>query len=63
MQSHYEINVAANGQHLFATAQRSATNIKDAEALYKVLSAKFPASEGYTVTATYWKAEGHTVKF
>lgn len=49
---HYEINVAKDGRHLFATHERSLTNKWDYEKVMKIMKEKFPASEGYNVTAT-----------
>lgn len=58
MQSYYEINVALNGMHLFATAKRSCTTKWEYEKVLKILKEKFPESEGYKVTATYWTCIG-----
>ena len=62
MQSHYEFNVALNGTHFFATAEKSATNKADADAIEAVLIEKFPPSEGYQISVTYWKAMGDYTK-
>lgn len=45
----YEINIALNGQHFFATALRSLTSMGEAVRVYEILQAKFPKSEGYTM--------------
>jgi hypothetical protein len=58
---HYEFNVSLNGQHLFGTHERSAQSMIQADALAKVLQTKFPKSEGYEVTCTYWAAVGRPV--
>lgn len=58
---YYEINIALNGSHLFATAERS---IRDEEKLFtvlKLLDKKFPAEEGYKISCTYWRTEGNSV--
>lgn len=60
MQSHYEINVALNGRHFFATAERSAVNPHQYNLLLTVLQQKFPASEGFSITAAYYECVGHT---
>lgn len=44
---YYEINVLKNGQHFFATAERSITDRDKLDAVYKALKAAFPESEGY----------------
>lgn len=49
---HYEINVAKDGRHFFATAERSITNQWDFEKVIATIREKFPESEGYKVTAT-----------
>lgn len=54
----FEINVAKDGKHFFATARRSAQTPWQAHALYKELLAKFPESEGYTLECTGWKTVG-----
>lgn len=53
IQSHYEINVSVNGQHFFATADRSITSESKATALVKLFRVKFPEEEGYQVTCSY----------
>ena len=62
MQSYYELNVAKDGKHLFATAERSAVNFSKAEELVRLFRKKFPNSEGYEISVTYWKCEGHQIK-
>jgi hypothetical protein len=58
MESHYEINVSKDGRHYFATAPRSALRRTDAAKLFKDLSTRYPESEGYMVTITYWNYSG-----
>lgn len=55
---YYEINVALNGKHLFATAERSITTSWDAEKVYKLFKEKFPENEGYEISITYWENVG-----
>lgn len=55
---YYEINVALNGQHLFATAERSITDKWKAEEVYKLFKEKFPESDGYKISVTYWEKAG-----
>jgi hypothetical protein len=61
MESHYEFNITLNGRHFFATHPRSGTTMckEDVKNSLKLLREKFPQSEGYEVTVTYWKAVGH----
>lgn len=64
----YEINVAVknkNGRwrHLFATDTRSLHTEKDAKELYELFKEKFPESEGYDISVTYWETIGHHVEF
>lgn len=47
-----EFNIALNGKHFFSTNERSCTNSNEANEVKKVLSEKFPQSEGYLITAT-----------
>ena len=47
-----EFNIALNGAHFFATAERSCTNSEKAEVLKKTLQEKFPETEGYSITAS-----------
>lgn len=44
---YYEINVAKNGRHFFATDKRSITNKQALKEVYKVFKEKFPTEEGY----------------
>lgn len=55
---YYEINVSLNGQHLFATAERSLTTWHSAKMAYELLRERFPASEGFGVTMTRWESVG-----
>ena len=50
--SWYEINVAKNGLHLFATAKRSITNKWQLEEVFPIIKQKFPEKEGYNVSVT-----------
>ena len=58
----YEINVALNGRHFFATDLRSAYTFEKAETLYKLFTEKFPVTEGYEVSVTRWKTVGEDIK-
>ena len=64
MESHYEINVSLNGKHYFATASRS-FNGSEEKALRAVIDfrGRFPKSEGFNVSCTYWKGTGYVMDF
>lgn len=62
MQSYYEINVALNGKHLFATSERSCTTRSECEKVFSIIKKKFPKSEGYDVTVTYWDCIGRPLE-
>ena len=49
---YYEVNIAKNGRHFFATASRSITNDKDLKAVIECFKEKFPPSEDYSITVT-----------
>jgi len=48
----FEINVAKDGKHLFATHQRSLKTKAEALELYTLFSKKFPKAHGYSVSLT-----------
>lgn len=58
---YYEINIALNNKHFFATAERSITNEIKLKEVYNVLKEKFPESEGYTISVTKFETIGHHV--
>lgn len=60
---HYVINVSQNGKHVFATAEHSLRDEYAARHVYSLMLNKFPASEGYVIDVTLWKATGHRVNF
>lgn len=62
MQSHYEINVSLNGNHLFATSPRSCVDIHKAKEVFLELEKRFPENEGFTVTLTHWEVSGTRIK-
>lgn len=47
---YYEINVALNGRHYFATAERSLLHKEAALRAFWDLFDRFPANEGFLVT-------------
>lgn len=62
MQNYYEINVALNEKHLFATSERSCTTRSECEKVFSIIKKKFPKSEGYDVTVTYWDCVGRPLE-
>lgn len=58
---YYEINVALNGSHLFATAERSITTTTQLKKVYRLFKEKFPESEGYTLSVTEYSLVGHPI--
>ena len=58
---YYEINIALNGQHFFATDKRSITNQRALEKVYKVLKEKFPVEEGFDILVTHYETVGKFV--
>ncbi len=50
----FEINVSQNGQHLFATHERSMQHLMldSAVDMLHLMAEKFPESEGYRVSMT-----------
>lgn len=57
----YEINVSLNGQHFFATHERSIVSEWKLKEVYKVLKEKFPKAEGYEISVTYWTKSGREI--
>ena len=49
---HYEINVAKNGKHVFATHERSLSTLKQTAEVMARLDTAFPESEGYSITVS-----------
>lgn len=49
---HYEINVAKNGKHLFATHERSLSTLRQTAEVLARLETAFPTSEGYSISVS-----------
>lgn len=58
---YYEINVALNGKHFFATAERSITNKWKLKEVYNVIKEKFPQEDGYDISVTLYETVGKFV--
>ena len=55
---YYEINVAKDGRHFFATDKRSITNKNKLKEVYEVLKEKFPPEEGYDMIVSFVETIG-----
>lgn len=55
---YYEINVALNGKHFFATNERSITNETKLKEVYSILKKKFPTEEGYDILVSCIQTTG-----
>lgn len=58
---YYEINVSYRGQHYFATAPRSLTDVVTAKVVFLDLLSKYPEEDGCLVTVTYHPEIGEDV--
>ena len=59
---YYEINVARNGMHFFATAERSIQGAGKAREVYDAMCTRFLPEDGYTITVTKYEKYGQQVK-
>ena len=59
---YYEINVSLNGSHFFATAERSITGEWELNKVLPVIKEKFPESEGYEISVTFWEKIGKPIE-
>lgn len=61
--SQYEINVSRNGNHFFATHERSfGLSKKHTKEVYDKLVEAFPKNEGYEIEISKWQKTGESVK-
>jgi len=56
----YEINVAKDGKHYFATHERSLTDREPAAIAFKDFQKRFPIKQGFSVTITYNQTIGNS---
>lgn len=67
MVNYYRINVSQNGEYLFATENgENGGGIRweeDARKVVKLFKEKFPESEGYNVSVSFWKGIASHVEF
>ena len=55
---YYEINIAKNGTHFFATAKRSIRDRKKLATVYHTLEKAFPKEEGYDIMVNLHEKRG-----
>lgn len=60
---YYEINVALNGKHYFATHKRSITTEHQLQDIVLTFATKFPEEEGYEISISLDKQERYMVDF
>lgn len=60
---HYEINVAKDGRHYFATHERSLRDEEHAKAVLKKFNEAFPKKEGYEITVHFVTTSSRQVNF
>lgn len=58
---YYEINVSLNGRHFFATHERSARTSESMLKIVETFKEKFPPSEGYHISVTFYENIGRMV--
>lgn len=57
----YEINVALDGKHFFATHERSLQYDEDLRRCLKIFLEKFPETEGYKISVQYIEHYGTNI--
>lgn len=55
---YYEINVAKDGKHYFATAERSLHTLDSAQALAAEFATLYPVIRGFVITITRYETVG-----
>lgn len=60
---YYEINVAKNGQHYFATAERSIYDNETAQKIANELATLYTKDKGFTITISKWQKCGESIEF
>jgi hypothetical protein len=60
IQNHFEINVSLNGQHLFATADRSCVGTHELKRVLPLIIKKFPKSEGFEISVQKVECSGRS---
>lgn len=60
---HYEINVAKDGLHYFATHDRSLRDEEHAKGVYEMFKKVFPQGKGFEVTVHFVTISSRQVSF
>ena len=58
---YYEINVAKDGRHFFATDKRSITTERALKEIYPIIKEKFPPEEGYIILVSCMNTTGRYI--
>lgn len=58
---YFEINVSLNGEHFFATAERSIQDRAKLRSVLEALVAAFPTAIGYEINVTKWINQGEPI--
>src|SRR5687768_9933486 len=58
---YFQIHIAINGKHIFSTDERSTQDAATLMQVAKVLNEKFPTSEGYSLTVSYFTESGRGI--
>jgi hypothetical protein len=58
---YYEINVAKDKKHFFATTERSCQSLEEMQRVFFEIFKRFPISEGYSVSVTRYENTGTSV--
>lgn len=62
MKDGYHINIALNGRH-YCHVELGRMHPDDAPIRAAEIAARFPASEGFSVSLSVWQATGQSVQF
>ena len=57
----FEINISKDGQHYFATSERSITTLQKLEEVTKDFVEKFPEEDGYKIDVTKQQKTGVSI--
>jgi hypothetical protein len=60
---YYEINVSLNGQHFFATAERSIHDMEKLLLVFESLRHRFSTKDGYEITISERTNSGRTMTY
>jgi len=57
----YEVNITLNGQHFFATDERSILTLAKLRQVVELFERKFPADEGYMLMISRQETKGQWI--